>query len=140
MPQPGQLSPDGQFMWNGGQWISSLSADGAYRWDGGGWVPTGAAPPPPGYAARAGAAAGAVPVAGGLGYQFGGSAAWSIGFGLASIVLPFFTPFYFPILPIFGIWRAFIAFRSGRVVGAAIGLVVNLAGAAVSLLASGLLG
>ena len=131
-PVAGQLSPDGSTMWNGTQWISAVSPDGRFRWNGGAWVPNSA----PAYAV-------AVPatVAGaGLAYQFGGSAAWSIGFGLVSIIVPFATNFYFPILPLIGIWRAVLAIRAGRMAGGVIGIVLNLVGAGVSLLASGLLG
>lgn len=170
MNTPGQLSPDGKYMWDGRSWVSAISPDGTWRWDGGAWVPhgpdipgvpSGAAfsgspaagqqpvatpipgvPPgpgaaqPPGYI-RYGAGTAAAPR--GLGYQFGGSAAWSIGFGVASILVPFFSNFYFPILPLFGLWRAVIAIRAGRIAGGVIGIVVNLVGGVVSLLASGLL-
>jgi len=131
-PGVGQLSPDGRYMWNGTQWMSAISPDGRYRWDGSGWIPVSVGP-----SAYAVPAVGAT---GGLGYQLGGSAAWSMGFGLVSILVPFFTNFYFPILPIVGIWRAVIAFRSGRVAGAVIGVVLNVLGGLVSLFASGLIG
>ena len=128
-PVAGQLSPDGRALWNGVQWVSAVTADGRYRWDGINWVPAG------GRSAPAAAVA-----AGGLGFQFGGAAAWSIGFGLVSIVVPFFANFYFPILPLFGLYRAVIAIRSGRLVGGVVGILLNLAGAAVTLFASGLIG
>lgn len=40
MDQKGQVSPDGQWHWDGQKWISTLSPDGKSRWDGGGWVPS----------------------------------------------------------------------------------------------------
>lgn len=75
-----------------------------------------------------------------LGHQFGGAALWSIGFGLVAIVVPLFTAFYFPILPIFGFINAVRAIRNGRLAGGIIGIVLNVLGGLVSLLASGLIG
>ena len=40
-----QLSPDGNYYWDGSQWQTTLSPDGAYRWNGTAWVST--APPAP---------------------------------------------------------------------------------------------
>jgi len=120
-----------------------LSPDGKWRWDGTQWVPADAqpawAPPPtqpvpggrPGYRAN--------PAQGTLAYQFSGDALWSIIFGLASVLVPIFTPIYFPIMPLFGLWRGVLACRNGRIAGGAIGLVLNVFGAVVSLLSSGLL-
>jgi hypothetical protein len=82
-------------------------------------------------------------VAGGTGallYQLGGPAAWSIGFGLVSIIVPFATNYYFPILPIAGGISAIRAIQRGRLIGGVIGIVVNVIGGLVSLLASGLIG
>src|SRR5215470_11523195 len=64
------------------------------------------------------------PAALGLTYQLSGDAMWSIIFGVASIAVPIFTPIYFPILPIFGVWRGVLAVRRRRVLGGVIGLVV----------------
>jgi hypothetical protein len=36
-----RLSPDGQYYWDGQQWISTLSPDGRHRWNGTAWIPTG---------------------------------------------------------------------------------------------------
>jgi hypothetical protein len=72
-------------------------------------------------------------------YQLGGPAAWSIGFGLVSIVVPFVTNYYFPILPIAGIISALRAMQRGRLIGGVIGIVVNIVGGIVSLIASGLI-
>lgn len=38
-PQAVQLSPDGNWMWNGSEWVTTLSPDGRYRWDGRRWNP-----------------------------------------------------------------------------------------------------
>ena len=75
----------------------------------------------------------------GLAFQFSGDAMWSIIFGVASIAVPLFTPIYFPILPIFGLWRGVRALGRGRMVGGVVGLVVSGIGCLFSLLASGLL-
>jgi serine/threonine-protein kinase len=34
----GQLSPDGQWFWDGRKWMTTLSPDGQFRWDGGQWA------------------------------------------------------------------------------------------------------
>jgi hypothetical protein len=44
-----QLSPDGMFLWDGRQWVTTLSPDGRSRWNGTAWVPTGNAYGPPAY-------------------------------------------------------------------------------------------
>lgn len=74
-----------------------------------------------------------------LAYQFTGDALWSMLFGVLSVVVPLVSRFYFPIMPLFGIWRGVLAVRRGRVVGGVIGLTVSAIGCLVSLLASGLL-
>lgn len=152
---PGQLSPDGAYYWNGQQWVSTLSPDGAHRWNGTAWVATAPQPPPmpagmpaagvPGMAPAPPGGAGAIAVArppvnrSGLGFQFSGNAGWSIGFGLASMLAPLFAQFYFILLPIFGFTRGLLAVRSGRVVGGTIGIVLNIIGGILSLLASGII-
>jgi len=78
--------------------------------------------------------------AGGLLWQFSGAAAWSVGCGLVSIVVPFVLNFYFPILPIIGLINGVQALRRGRVIGGIVGLVLNVIGGIVSLFASGLIG
>jgi hypothetical protein len=124
------------------------SPDGRWRWDGTRWVPAEvplawAPPPQPGSGQQppgARPAFGPNRVAtGGIASQFSGDAMWSCIFGLASVLVPLFTPIYFPILPLFGLWRGVLACRSGRVVGGVLGLVLNALGAIVSLLSSGLL-
>jgi len=72
--------------------------------------------------------------------QFGGAAAWSIGFGLVGIIAPFAVGFYFPILPIIGVIQAIRAIQRGRLIGGIVGIVVNALAGLVALFASGLLG
>jgi hypothetical protein len=76
----------------------------------------------------------------GLTSQFTGAAAWSIGFGLVSIIVPFVTNFYFPILPIFGLLNGVRAIQRGKIIGGIVGIVLNVIGGIVSLLFSGLIG
>src|SRR5262245_707025 len=92
----------------------------------------------PGYAPQPMAVGGAM--AGGLLYQLGGPAAWSIGFGLVSIIVPFAFNYYFPLLPIAGLISAIRAMQRGRIAGGVIGIAVNIVGGLVSLLASGVIG
>jgi len=40
----GQISPDGQWFWDGQKWLTTLSPDGKFRWDGQAWTRSGAAP------------------------------------------------------------------------------------------------
>lgn len=121
-------SPDGQWWWDGQAWKpAQLSADEQWRWNGSEWVPNPSPSPSP-----------PAPTSG-LAYQLSGDALWSILLGSASVVLPLFTSFYFPILPLFGLWRGLLAVRGGRVVGGAIGLTVSILGCLASLIASGLL-
>src|SRR5262249_4698159 len=138
-----QLSPDGKWRWDGTQWVP---ADGPPAWAppptqpvSGSTPAYGVNPPPTQPVAGPTPAYGAGPAKGTLAYQFSGDALWSIIFGLASVLVPIFTPIYFPILPLFGLWRGVLACRSGRVAGGAIGLVLNVFGGLVSLLSSGLL-
>ncbi|HYW25090.1 MAG TPA: hypothetical protein VE953_13065 [Terriglobales bacterium] len=145
-PQQGLVSPDGHWRWDGTQWVPnqpaqlypspppvtrSAPADTAP-------APQPAWSPPPSPLAPTSTAL-AAPAALGLAYQFSGDAMWSIIFGVASIGVPLFTPIYFPILPIFGIWRGVLAVRRRRVLGGVIGLVVSAIGCLFSLLYSGLL-
>ena len=126
--QTGQLSPDGRWRWNGVAWTPEPVPS-----------PAPVATPARPAVSQPGLVRPQPAATGGLGYQFGGTALWSIVFGLASVMVPLFTPIYFPILPIVGLWRGVLAVRSGRVVGGVIGLVINGIGCIVSLLASGLL-
>jgi hypothetical protein len=81
----------------------------------------------------------AAAAAGGIMYQLGGPAAWSIGIGVVSIVVPFFFNFYFPLLPIAGFISAIRAFQRGRLIGGVVGIVVNVLGGIVSLISAGLI-
>jgi hypothetical protein len=45
---PPQLSPDGRWYWDGGEWRSAISPDGRWRFDGRQWVPIGPQPAPGG--------------------------------------------------------------------------------------------
>jgi hypothetical protein len=94
---------------------------------------TGRVPPP--YMPLAAVGAG-----GTLMSQFGGAAAWSIGFGLVSIVVPIVSTFYFPIMPIIGALNGVRAIQRGRIAGGIVGLVLNAIGGVVALFASGLIG
>lgn len=38
MEPKGEVSPDGQWYWDGQKWITTLSPDGQSRWDGRGWI------------------------------------------------------------------------------------------------------
>jgi hypothetical protein len=40
---PGQISPDGLWVWDGARWLSTTSPDGRWRWDGFRWAPLPAA-------------------------------------------------------------------------------------------------
>lgn len=79
----------------------------------------------------------AVGASGALMSQFGGAALWSIGLGIVSIVVPFVSNFYFPIMPIIGALNGFRAIQRGRVLGGIIGLVLNAIGGLVALIFSG---
>jgi hypothetical protein len=76
----------------------------------------------------------------GLMSQFSGAAAWSIGLGLVSIVVPLVSTFYFPIMPIIGGLNGVRAIQRGRVIGGIVGLVLNAIGGLIALFASGLIG
>ncbi len=71
--------------------------------------------------------------------QFRGPAGASILIGVISIGVPLFTNFYFPILPIFGVISAIRAIMRGLLIGGVIGLVLNVLGGVMSLIASGLI-
>ena len=44
-PGPSTLSPDGQFFWDGRQWVPTVTGDGRWHWNGAGWEPTAAIDP-----------------------------------------------------------------------------------------------
>jgi hypothetical protein len=78
--------------------------------------------------------------AGGVLYQFGGPAIFSIIAGVASIVMPFAVGYYFIVLPVAGLISGARAIQRGRLLGGIVGIAVNLLGGLVSLLASGIVG
>lgn len=78
--------------------------------------------------------------------QFTGIAMWSIILGLISIGVPLVTglmsnsgTYYFYILPIFGFIRGVQALTKGQVIGGVTGIVLNILGGFMSLIASGVL-
>jgi len=97
----------------------------------------------PGYYAQPSPYAAAGMFAGGAGailYQFGGPAIFSIIAGVASIVMPFAMGYYFIVLPIAGLVGGARAIQRGRLLGGIAGIVLNIVGGLVSLLASGIVG
>lgn len=71
-------------------------------------------------------------------FQFTGPALWSIIAGIVSIVVPFFTNFYLPVLPLIGLFYGVQAIRRGRPIGGIVGIVLCVIGGIVALLASGI--
>jgi hypothetical protein len=78
--------------------------------------------------------------------QFTGIAMWSIILGLLSVGVPLVTglmssggTYYFYILPIFGLIRGVQAVRRGQMIGGIVGIVLNILGGFMSLIASGVL-
>jgi hypothetical protein len=117
-----------------------------------GYLPPPADIPPPGYSLQAPPPGytgqvpppympvAAVGASGALMSQFGGAALWSIGLGIVSIVVPFVSNFYFPIMPIIGALNGVRAIQRGRVIGGIVGLVLNGIGGIVALIFSGVIG
>jgi hypothetical protein len=60
---------------------------------------------------------------------------WSIGLGLASAILPFVIHNVFFFLPLIGLVYGVRAIMRGRMIGGIVGIVLNLVGGAVTLLA-----
>lgn len=105
--------------------------------------PPGYQAPPPGYTGQVPPPympVAAVGAGGTLLSQFGGAAAWSCGLGIVSIIVPFVTNFYFPIMPIIGALNGIRAIQRGRLIGGIVGLVLNGIGGLVALIASGGIG
>ena len=105
-----------------------------------GYLPPPPNVPPPGYTGQVPPPylpVAAVGAGGALMSQFSGVAAWSIGFGVVSIVAPFVINFYFPIMPIIGALNGVRAIQRGRVIGGIVGLVLNGIGGLVALIFSG---
>ena len=117
-----------------------------------GYQPPPYAPPPgpppqyyphqgsPGYIPPPIAPSSGLSIPGGLGAQFRGRAAWSVGVGAATVILPLlFTGFYFRIWPILGLIYGVQAIRRGQVIGGTVGIVLNVIGGTLSLVVSGLI-
>ena len=104
------------------------------------------APPPgaPGYAPPTGYAP--LQTGAGIMSQFRGLAAWSVVLGVVSVGVPIVTFFsaggtvtFFYVLPIFGFIRGVQAVTRGQLIGGGVGIVLNVIGGIISLLASGIL-
>jgi hypothetical protein len=65
--------------------------------------------------------------------QFSGDAAWSIGLGLVSIIVPFILNRVFFFLPLIGFFYGIRAIRRGRMIGGIVGIVLNALGGIVTL-------
>src|SRR5882762_2076033 len=84
---------------------------------------------PPPYLPAAAAGAGL-----GLASQFSGDALWSIGFGLASTIVPFVLNYVFFFLPLLGLFYGVRAIMRGRMIGGIVGLVLNVIGGIITLI------
>lgn len=99
-------------------------------------TPAAAPPPPPAYQVPAygpatiGAGAGL-----GLLSQFTGSAAWAIGLGLATIIVPFTLGRVFYVTPIVAFLAGLRAVRAGKVIGGVVGMVLSAIGGAITVIA-----
>lgn len=162
------VSPDGSSYWDGQRWVpmqqparletqvaaeqasvasgsagsqgvvGQRSPDGHWWWDGRVWQPVNVTTPAvPG---QPSAMRATTPVGPAWMQQIGGAAGWSIGLGLVSIVTPLVSTFYFPILPVVGLINGIRAIQRGRMIGGIIGIVLNVLGGLMSLIASGLIG
>ena len=67
--------------------------------------------------------------------QFSGDALWSIGFGLASTIVPFVLGRVFFFLPLLGLFYGVRAIMRGRVIGGIVGIVLNAIGGIITLIA-----
>jgi hypothetical protein len=74
---------------------------------------------------------------GSISYQFSGPALYALVVGVLGIGLPFFTPFYFRVLPLFGVYSGIRALMSGRVIGGSVGIGLNVVAGIFSLLYMG---
>jgi hypothetical protein len=74
---------------------------------------------------------------GSISYQFSGPALYALVVGVLGIGLPFFTPFYFRVLPLFGVYSGIRALMSGRVIGGSVGIGLNVVAGIISLLYMG---
>ena len=68
-------------------------------------------------------------------YQFSGDALWSIGFGLASTIVPLVLNYVFFFLPLIGLFYGVRAIMRGRMIGGIVGIVLNVIGGIITLIA-----
>ena len=78
--------------------------------------------------------------------QFTGMAMWSVILGALAVGVPILTLLttgghivYFYVIPIFGFIRGIQAVTRGQVIGGVVGIVLNILGGLISLIASGVL-
>ena len=78
--------------------------------------------------------------------QFSGMALWSVILGALAVGVPILTLLttgghvvYFYVIPIFGFIRGIQAVTRGQVIGGVVGIVLNILGGFISLIASGVL-
>jgi hypothetical protein len=66
--------------------------------------------------------------------QFTGSAAWAIGLGLATIIVPFTLGRVFYITPIVAFLAGIRAERAGKVIGGVVGMVLSVIGGIITVI------
>lgn len=98
--------------------------------------PTAAPPPPapypaPGYAPAIGGAGAGL----GLLSQFTGSAAWAIGLGLLTIIVPFTLGRVFYVTPIVAFLAGIRAVRACKVIGGVVGMALSVIGGVITVIA-----
>lgn len=67
--------------------------------------------------------------------QFTGSAAWAIGFGLLTIIVPFTLGRVFYVTPIVAFLAGIRAVRAGKVIGGIVGMVLSAIGGLITIIA-----
>lgn len=99
-------------------------------------TPAAAPPPPPPYQIP-GYAPAVVGAGAGLGLlsQFTGSAAWAIGLGLLTIIVPFTLGRVFYVTPIVAFLAGIRAVWAGKVIGGVVGMVLSAIGGAITVIA-----
>jgi hypothetical protein len=68
-------------------------------------------------------------------YQFSGVAGWSVLLGVVSIAVPFIFNRVFFFLPIIGLIAGVRAIMRGRMIGGIVGIVLNVIGGLITILA-----
>lgn len=86
--------------------------------------------PPPPYAPTG---AGAFGTGAGILSQFTGSAAWAIGLGLLTIIVPFTLGRVFYVTPIVAFLAGIRAVRAGKVIGGIVGMVLSAIGGLITI-------